>query len=106
MVNGERGVAFFAGEEGVEGAAQERVIGGEKWMSSRLRASVRSKVAIMPAGSSPGRLSIVPVLGLEEVAAIPEVFDAYVDVFHQVGGEGFEGGVGVGGLNLRFEFFA
>ena len=36
---------------------------------------------------------------------VAEVLDAYVDVFHQVGGEGFEGGVGVGCLDLRFEFF-
>ena len=57
-------------------------------------------------GIKPGQAVDVPVLGLEEVATVAEFFDAYVDVFHEVGGEGFEGGVGVGGLNLRFEFFA
>ena len=49
-------------------------------------------------GIEPGQVvDALRVLGLEEVAAVPEFFDSNVDVFHEVGGEGFEGGVGVGG---------
>ena len=66
LVDGEYGVAFFAAEQGVERVAKEGMIGGKEVNIVPVEGIGRSKVAIIPLGSRPGRLSIWPYSGLNK----------------------------------------
>ena len=57
-------------------------------------------------GVEPGQAVELPILGLEQIAAVAEVFHAQAYIFHEVGGEGLEGGVGIACLDLFAEDFA
>jgi hypothetical protein len=48
----------------------------------------------------------LPILGLEQVAAVPEVLHSQANIFHEVGGEGLKRRVGIACLDLFPEHFA
>ena len=57
-------------------------------------------------GIEPGQAVHLPVLGLEQIAAVAQVFHAEANIFHEVGGEGLKRGVGIACLDLFPEHFA
>ena len=91
MVNGECDVAFFTAEQGVESAAQERMIGCEKMNIISVEGIGTIEGGHHPFGVEPGQAVDMAILGLEEVAAVAKVFHAEVDVFHEVGHKFLEG---------------
>jgi hypothetical protein len=60
----------------------------------------------MPLGIEPGQAIHLSVLRLKQISAVPQVFHAQANIFHEVGGEGLKGGVGIACLNLFPEHFA
>ena len=57
-------------------------------------------------GVKAGQAVHMAILGLEEVAAVAQIFHAQADKFHEVGGEGLKLGVGIACLNLFAQYFA
>jgi len=106
LVDGEYGVAFFAAEQGVERVAKEWMIGGEKLNIVPVEGIGTVEGGHHAFGVEPGQAVHLPILGLEQIAAIAKVFDAQANIFHEVGGEGLKGGVGIGCLDLFTEHFA